>query len=117
MPLPVSLVVTDVDGTLVTGDKQLTPRAIGAVDALRQRGIAFTLASSRPPIGLRPLVAPLGVALPMGAFNGSTVVRPDLSLIDETLIPEAAARKAAARFSAEGIDLWVFAEGAWLLLG
>lgn len=113
--MPISLVVTDVDGTLVTGDKQLTPRAIRAVEALRERGIAFTLASSRPPIGLRPLVAPLGVALPMGAFNGSTVVRPDLSLIDETLIPEAAARKAAARFSAEGIDLWVFAEGAWLL--
>jgi hypothetical protein len=36
------------------------------------------------------------------------VVRPDLSLVDEVLIPEAAARKAAARFSAEGVDLWVF---------
>ncbi|AWN46093.1 Cof-type HAD-IIB family hydrolase [Methylobacterium terrae] len=113
--MPISLVVTDVDGTLVTGDKQLTPRAIRAVDALRARGIAFTVASSRPPVGLRPLVAPLGLDLPMGAFNGSTVVRPDLSLIDETLIPEEAARTAAARFSAEGIDLWVFAEGAWLL--
>ncbi|TNC09250.1 HAD family phosphatase [Methylobacterium terricola] len=113
--MPISLVVTDVDGTLVTGDKQLTPRAIAAVAALRARGIAFTVASSRPPIGLRPLVAPLGLDRPMGAFNGSTVVRPDLSLVDETLIPEEAARHAAARFSAEGIDLWVFAEGAWLL--
>ncbi|WP_279358071.1 Cof-type HAD-IIB family hydrolase [Methylobacterium indicum] len=112
---PIRLVVTDVDGTLVTGDKRLTPRAVRAVEALRARGIAFTVASSRPPIGLRPLVAPLGLTLPMGAFNGSTVVRPDLSLVDETLIPEAAARKAAARFAAEGIALWVFAEGAWLL--
>jgi len=118
--LSISLVVTDVDGTLVTGDKRLTPRAIRAVETLRARGIAFTVASSRPPIGLRPLVAPLGLDLPgldlpMGAFNGSTVVRPDLSLIDETLIPEAAARTAAARFAAEAVDLWVFADGAWLL--
>lgn len=113
--MPIALVVTDVDGTLVTGDKRLTERTIGAVAALRARGIAFTVASSRPPIGLRPLVEALGLALPMGAFNGSTVVRPDLSLIDETLIPEAAARAAAARFAAEGIDLWVFAEGAWLV--
>ncbi|MFH6782103.1 MULTISPECIES: Cof-type HAD-IIB family hydrolase [Methylobacterium] len=113
--MSISLVVTDVDGTLVTGDKQLTPRAIRAVEGLRARGIAFTVASSRPPIGLRALVAPLGLDLPMGAFNGSTVVRPDLTLIDETLIPETAARTAAARFAAEGIGLWVFAGGAWLL--
>ncbi|MGX7704741.1 Cof-type HAD-IIB family hydrolase [Methylobacterium sp. Gmos1] len=113
--MSISLVVTDVDGTLVTGDKRLTERAIRAVDALRERGIAFTLASSRPPVGLRPLIAPLGLTLPMGAFNGSTVVRPDLSLVDETLIPEDAARTAASRLSAAGVDLWVFSEGAWLL--
>ncbi|TGE01208.1 Cof-type HAD-IIB family hydrolase [Methylobacterium nonmethylotrophicum] len=113
--MPIALVVTDVDGTLVTGDKQLTKRAIGAVAGLRARGIAFTVASSRPPIGLRPLIEPLGLTLPMGAFNGSTVVAPDLSVIDETLIPEAAARMAAARFARAGIDLWVFADGAWLL--
>jgi Cof subfamily protein (haloacid dehalogenase superfamily) len=111
----IALVVTDVDGTLVTGDKQLTPRAIQAVAALRTRGIAFTVASSRPPIGLRSLVEPLGLGLPMGAFNGSTVVAPDLSVIDETLIPEAAARAAAARLAREGVDIWVFADGAWLL--
>ncbi|AWB21943.1 HAD family phosphatase [Methylobacterium currus] len=113
--MPIALVVTDVDGTLVTGDKRLTERSVRAVEGLRERGIAFTLASSRPPIGLRALVAPLGLSLPMGAFNGSTVVRPDLTPIDETLIPEDAARHAAARLATDGIDLWVFADGAWLL--
>ncbi|MEH3144230.1 MAG: Cof-type HAD-IIB family hydrolase [Methylobacterium frigidaeris] len=113
--MPIGLVVTDVDGTLVTPDKALTPAAIRAVARLRERGIAFTVASSRPPVGLRGLVEPLGLTLPMGAFNGSTVVRPDLSPISETFIPEAAARTAAARFAAAGIDLWVFAEGDWIL--
>ncbi|GJD52048.1 Sugar phosphatase YidA [Methylobacterium crusticola] len=111
----IALVVSDVDGTLVTSDKTLTPASVRAVAALRERGIAFTIASSRPPVGLAPLVGPLGIALPMGAFNGSTVVNPDLSLVDETLIPEEAARAAAARFEQEGVDLWVFADGRWLL--
>ncbi len=54
---------------------------------LHERGIAFTVASSRPPVGLRGLVEPLGLTLPMGAFNGSTVVRPDLTPMRETFIP------------------------------
>ncbi|ACL61873.1 Cof-type HAD-IIB family hydrolase [Methylobacterium nodulans] len=113
--MPVRLVVSDVDGTLVTPDKRLTPATIAAVGRLRERGIAFTVASSRPPIGLRPLVAALGLTLPMGAFNGSTVATPDLAVLAEAQVPEAAARIAAARFAERGIDLWVFADGAWLL--
>jgi ribonucleotide monophosphatase NagD (HAD superfamily) len=37
----ISLVLADVDGTLVTADKVLTPRARAAVKALHSAGIAF----------------------------------------------------------------------------
>lgn len=111
----ISLVVSDVDGTLVNSDKALTPATIDAVRRLGQHGIAFTIASSRPPIGLRMLVEPLRLRLPMGAFNGSTVVSPDLTVVEEHLIPEAAAREAIARLDAAGIDAWVFADNAWIL--
>jgi len=37
----ISLVVSDVDGTLVTHDKVLTPRTIAAVEQLHARGIGF----------------------------------------------------------------------------
>ncbi|MFE1602470.1 Cof-type HAD-IIB family hydrolase [Methylobacterium sp. ID0610] len=113
--MPIRLVVSDVDGTLVTPEKTLTPATIAAIGALRARDIAFTVASSRPPIGLRPLIETLGLTLPMGAFNGSTVVTPDLAVVSEAHIPADAARAAAARFAERGIDLWVFADGAWLL--
>ena len=36
---PISAVVTDVDGTLVTKDKVLTPRALQSVKSLRDRGL------------------------------------------------------------------------------
>ncbi|MET3482844.1 Cof-type HAD-IIB family hydrolase [Methylobacterium sp. 1973] len=111
----IALVISDVDGTLVTGDKRLTEATVTAVRRLRAAGIGFSIASARPPIGLRNLVAELELDLPMGAFNGASVVRPDLSTIEERTIPEAAARSALDRLLAEGLDVWVFAEGAWWL--
>ncbi len=41
------LVIADVDGTLVTPDKVLTPRAGAAVHSVLQAGIAFTITSGR----------------------------------------------------------------------
>ncbi|MCJ2055703.1 Cof-type HAD-IIB family hydrolase [Methylobacterium sp. J-048] len=111
----IALVISDVDGTLVTGDKQLAASTIAAVKRLRVAGIGFSIASARPPIGLKGLIAELGLDLPMGAFNGASVVGPDLSIIEEQLIPEAAARAALERLEAENLDVWVFAEGAWCL--
>ncbi|MBO0236896.1 HAD family hydrolase, partial [Vibrio parahaemolyticus] len=44
-PMDIALVVSDVDGTLVTDDKRLTPAALAAVRRLGTAGIGFTLAS------------------------------------------------------------------------
>ena len=49
---PVTFVVSDVDGTLVTPDKTLTPAARAAVERLRAAGVAFTIVSSRPVRGM-----------------------------------------------------------------
>ena len=59
----ISLVVSDVDGTIVTRDKVLTPRAIAAVERLHERGIGFSICSSRPPFGMRMLIELLRVLL------------------------------------------------------
>src|SRR4029079_6859699 len=47
----IALVVSDVDGTLVTHDKRLTDKAKAAVKRLEDNGIVFTITSSRPPVG------------------------------------------------------------------
>lgn len=111
----VSLVVSDVDGTLVDSDKNLAPATVAAVRRLRERGIAFSIISSRPPIGLRMLTGPLALDLPMGAFNGSTLLTPDLSPLSEALIPADAAREAVDFLLAHEVDPWVFAHGRWQL--
>ena len=66
---PIALVVSDVDGTLLTKDKTLTDGARAAVRRLHEAGIGFTITSSRPTIGMRFLIEPLAIALPVGAFR------------------------------------------------
>ena len=51
----ISLVLADVDGTLVTEEKILTERAHDAVNALHDAGIRFAITSGRPPLGMAML--------------------------------------------------------------
>jgi hydroxymethylpyrimidine pyrophosphatase-like HAD family hydrolase len=39
--------------------------------------VLFALTSGRPPRGMRMLVEPLGLDVPMAAFNGGIIVLPD----------------------------------------
>ncbi len=112
----IALVVSDVDGTLLTKDKLLTDRAIGAAQRLQRAGIAFTITSSRPTIGMRFLIEPLGITLPVGAFNGSCIVDPTLKPVEQHLIPHAAARRALEVLGDFGVDVWLFTSDRWLVL-
>jgi hydroxymethylpyrimidine pyrophosphatase-like HAD family hydrolase len=60
----ISLVLADVDGTLVTAEKVLTQRARAAVKALQDAGIDFAITSGRPPRGMAMLIEPLALRTP-----------------------------------------------------
>ncbi|MFZ3236724.1 MAG: Cof-type HAD-IIB family hydrolase [Stellaceae bacterium] len=112
----ISLVVSDVDGTLVTTQKTLTPAAIAAAGRLHEAGIAFSICSSRPPFGQRMLVEPLRLALPFGGYNGGSIVNPDLSPVEQRLLTADAARDTIAMLESQGItSIWVFSGGEWLI--
>jgi Cof subfamily protein (haloacid dehalogenase superfamily) len=111
----IALLISDVDGTLVTPDKVLTPAAIAAVARLGQAGVGFTLISSRPPRGMADLVKALDVRLPFGAFNGGSIVAPDMSLLDTHRLSPDVARRMLALLADRKVDAWVFADGNWLL--
>jgi transaldolase len=113
---PISAVLADVDGTLVTQDKVLTERAIRAVGELRDRGIVFTICSGRPPRGMRMLVEPLRLTMPMAAFNGGVILLPDLSVLDERAIPDYLAPAIVETIQAHGLDVWVYSAADWYVL-
>ena len=93
----------------------LTEQARLAAQRLHAAGIAFTITSARPPVGLRFLTAPLGITLPIGPFNGSSIVAPDLKPLTQHLIPPHAARTALELLASRGIDAWLFTNDKWLV--
>lgn len=111
----IALVVSDVDGTLVTHDKRLTVGAQRAVKRLHEAGIGFTITSSRPPVGMRFLVEPLGITLPLGPFNGSSIVDTQLKVMEQHLIPAEAARRSIALLEEFRVDVWLFTNEQWIV--
>jgi Cof subfamily protein (haloacid dehalogenase superfamily) len=110
----IALVVSDVDGTLVTKNKTLTDAATAAVARLRETGIGFTIVSSRPAIGMGFLIGPLALTLPIGAFNGSSIVDPALKPIEQHLIPAGIAQRSLDVLNEFGVDVWLFTNDKWL---
>jgi Cof subfamily protein (haloacid dehalogenase superfamily) len=111
----IALVVSDVDGTLLTRDKTLTEGAKRGVRRLQEAGIGFTITSSRPTIGMRFLIEPLAITLPVGAFNGSSIVDPQkLNPIEQHLIPAPAAQRSLDVLNEFGVDIWLFTNEKWL---
>jgi Cof subfamily protein (haloacid dehalogenase superfamily) len=109
----VRLVIADVDGTLLTPDKILTPRARTAVAMIVGAGIAFTLTSGRPPLGMRALINELPLRHPIAAFNGGLFVRPDLSVIHEHLIPSDAVPIVIDILTKHALTVWSYTDNEW----
>ena len=110
----IALVVSDVDGTLVTKDKTLTDAALRAVRRVHEAGIGFTVTSSRPALGMRFLIELLSIKLPVGAFNGSSIVDSQLNPIEQHLIPASAVERGIRLLTEFGIDIWLFTNDKWL---
>ncbi len=113
MRAPIKLLVSDVDGTLVRKDKTLSDATVAAVKRLREAGVAFTLISARPLSGVLSLVEQLGIDVPVGAYNGGAIARPDGAILSAARLDERTAREALAMFDLDWVVTWVFADGLW----
>ena len=115
MSRTIRLVVSDVDGTMVTTDKALLPGTIAAAHRLREAGIHLALVSSRPPRGMTFIQEELGLTGPLGGFNGGTILAPDGSVIEEHLVPEQPVLTTLALLERHGVGAWLFADNQWLI--
>src|SRR6185437_1455699 len=114
--LPIKLLIADVDGTLVTGQKILTDAACRAVERLRAAGIELAITSGRPPRGMAMLVEPLELTTPVAAFNGGMFVKPDLTtVIQQSTLPLEVAREVLDFLLQAGLDVWVYRDADWFI--
>jgi Cof subfamily protein (haloacid dehalogenase superfamily) len=122
MPLPatrkrprIRLAIADIDGTLVTPGKLLTPKSVQAVQRLNDAGILFGVTTGRPPAGTRMLVDSLPGLKFIAGFNGGIVVRRDFSLFKLNLLPAAVAERVAQIIQEHGMDVWLYTDKDWFV--
>jgi hypothetical protein len=115
MAAEIRLVIADVDGTLVTQDKVITPRAEEAVRKLQESGIAFAITSGRPPRGMKMVADQLKLNEPIAAFNGGVFVNPDLSVISQNFLPSEIARQVIDAIAPHKLDVWLYTDRDWFV--
>ncbi len=112
---PISLVLADVDGTLVTRDKILTDRARDAVRRLREQGILFAITSGRPPRGMKMINDALHLDTPIAGFNGGVFTRPDWTVISSHLLSRDAADGAIGIIRKHQLVAWLYTPEEWYI--
>lgn len=111
--MTLSLVISDVDGTLVNAAKQLTDPTVTAVRRLEQAGLRFTLISARPYSGLSWIVDRLGIRMPIAAFNGGTIIDGDGTVLERHILDQNVVRRSFEIAEGSGATPWLFAGGIW----
>ena len=113
MTPPILLVVSDVDGTLVTSRKVLTDAAVAAVRRLGDAGIRFAVTSGRPPRGMQMLIDPLDLDTPIAAFNGGIVVDRDMHTLEQRSIPKDLVGQVIDLMKSFELDVWLYRGADW----
>jgi Cof subfamily protein (haloacid dehalogenase superfamily) len=112
----ISILLADVDGTLVDSQKRITARAETAIQKLAAAGIKFAVTSGRPPRGMKMIVQQVKMSTPLAAFNGGMLVEPETMkvLVQQTLDAETA-QSVIERVGELDLDVWVYAGVNWYL--
>jgi Cof subfamily protein (haloacid dehalogenase superfamily) len=109
----VALVISDIDGTLITSNHEVTEATKAAAAKLFDRGIELSLASSRPPRSIVPLADALKLRGPFAAFNGALVVKRDGEVLARSVISPATIATVKAIADHFGIVVWLYDELDW----
>ena len=91
--MPYRAILIDIDGTLVNGKKQITPRTREALLTVQEAGVRLVLASGRPDQGVAQFGEVLGMPRHGGLYccsNGARVLRADTGeILFDQVIPQA----------------------------
>jgi transaldolase len=61
------------------------------------------------------LVEPLGLKMPIAAFNGGMIVHPDLTIVDERPLPDDVVPDVINTLMAHGLDVWIYRGTEWYI--
>ncbi|GAC1431185.1 MAG: pyridoxal phosphatase [Ktedonobacteraceae bacterium] len=71
----IKLLAIDIDGTLLTPQREIAPRTLLAVRAAQEAGIIVTLATARRYLNTRQLAEALELAIPLITYDGALIIQ------------------------------------------
>ena len=112
-PSSIALVISDIDGTLITSNHEVTEATKAAAAKLYERSIELSLASSRPPRSITPLADALKLQGPFAAFNGALVVKRNGEVLARSIISAATIASVNRIADQFGLAVWLYDEVDW----
>ena len=89
----IKLVALDMDGTLLTDDKKITPKTKECLSVLTDKGISVVIITGRSYEALKPYKEELGLDTPVICYNGSQIVDGKTGrVIKNYLLPDKSSR-------------------------
>ncbi len=82
----VKIVFSDIDGTLLTDDKHVTPKTEKAVQELLGKNIPFVLVSARMPEAIYPITRKMDVTIPLICYSGALVLTKEGETLKSTVM-------------------------------
>lgn len=70
----IKLIASDLDGTLLTDDKQILPSSLETIKRARQAGVLFTVVTGRPLPSARRYIEKTGADTPVVLYNGGLIM-------------------------------------------
>lgn len=112
-PHNIQLFVSDVDGTLLNAQKEVTAATRKAIKRLRDAGVAISLISSRPARGLKWLIDELELHHACAALNGGVIIDPQLNILSAYHLRAATTQEIVGLIEAQGLTPWIYSELNW----
>lgn len=109
----IALVISDIDGTLITSNHEVTEATKQTAHRLYERGIVLSLASSRPPRSIRPMAEALSLQSPFAAFNGALVTKANGEIVARNTIPPDVIERIKEIADELGISVWLYDDTEW----
>ncbi|AFU19990.1 Cof-type HAD-IIB family hydrolase [Actinobacillus suis] len=72
-------VFSDIDGTLLNNQHQITPKTAAAIQRIAQQNIPFILVSARPPLAITPYSQQLQANQPIICYSGALILDRNLT--------------------------------------
>lgn len=103
----IRLIVSDLDGTLLSPDHQLPADVLGTVQQYMRQGGYFTLATGRPLASARKTISRFGIELPVILCNGAVLAKGD-TIIESHGMPAAVVSELLMTAHESGLHVLMF---------